>query len=327
MAIIDTVTAQVLDADVVMPSGPPYYESRFVRANHPDRPQALWVRETLLMPDVWVMVFDPEGAGNRAIKVAHPLDASEYRYDPWTATIGETYVDDVRARGVVTLGDRSASWDLRIEPGVAGAVRLLTERGYRAKFPTAKTMVRHPLATFDGHVTLDDGRLDVDGWTGSINHNWGKRHTPAYAFGQICGFDEAPDASFEIITAHAAVGPLTLPATTLMVLRHGGGEFAVRSIMGARRTHGEYEPFTWSFGGRAGAATIEGEITADPSDVIGLTYVDTTGHAKYCYNSALATCRLRMRDSAFGEIFLNASRRAMFEILLPEPHPTVPLLA
>src|ERR1700709_2831815 len=133
MAIIDTVTAQVLDADVVMPSGPPYYESRFVRANHPDRPQALWVRETMLLPstgdpvaDVWVMVFDPEGVGNRAIKVANALDASGYRYDPWTATIGETYVDDVRARGAVTLGDRSASWDLRIEPGVAEAVRVLT---------------------------------------------------------------------------------------------------------------------------------------------------------------------------------------------------------
>jgi hypothetical protein len=339
MAIIVTVIAQVLDADVVMPPEPPYYESRFVRANHPHRPQALWLRETLLLPstgdsvaDVWVMVFDPEGAGNRAIKVGYPLDASEYQYDTWTARIGETTIDDVSPRGTVTADGRSAAWDLRIEPGDAEPVKLLTDRGYRAKFPTAKTMVRHPLATFDGFVTLEDSpidtaHLDVDGWTGSVNHNWGKRHTPAYAFGQVCGFDEVPDTSLEIVTAHAAVGPFKLPATTLFVLRHGGGEIAVRSIMGARRTRGTYEPFTWSFGGRAGAATVEGEITADPSDVIGLTYFDTTGHTKYCYNSALATCRIRMRDSAFGNIDLTASRRAMLEILLPEPHPTVPLLA
>lgn len=49
-------------------------------------------------------------------------------------------------------------------------------------------------------------------------------------------------------------------------------------------------------------------------------------HIKYCYNSALAICRIRLRDSAFGDVELIASRRAMLEILLPEPHPTVPLL-
>ena len=41
---------------------PPYYESRFIRANHPDRARAVWLRWTLLYPqpgdpvaDVWVM--------------------------------------------------------------------------------------------------------------------------------------------------------------------------------------------------------------------------------------------------------------------------------
>ena len=29
---------------------PPYYESRFIRANHPDRAQAVWLRWTLLLP-------------------------------------------------------------------------------------------------------------------------------------------------------------------------------------------------------------------------------------------------------------------------------------
>ena len=75
----------------------PYYESRYIRANHPDRPQALWLRETLLLPtagdpvaDVWVMVFDPDGAGNRALKEPYPIDAADYDYDNWTARIGAT---------------------------------------------------------------------------------------------------------------------------------------------------------------------------------------------------------------------------------------------
>jgi hypothetical protein len=331
------VTAQVLDAEAVMPVKTPYYESRFVRANHPDQPLALWLRETLLLPtvgapvaDVWVMVFDPDGAGNRALKVGYPIGSSGYRYETgagtWTARIGDTTIDDVSARGAITGAGRSAAWDLSIAPGDEPPVKLLTDRGYRAPFPTAKTMVRHPLATFDGQLELDGARLGLQHWVGSVNHNWGRRHTPAYAFGQVCGFDGAPDASLEIVTAHAAIGPISLPAATLFVLRHGGREFAVRSIPGARRTHGRYRPFSWSFGGRVGDVTMEGEITAEPSDVIGLTYFDTGGVTKYCYNSALATCRIRLSGKGFADELV-ASRRAMFEILLPEPHDAVPLLA
>ncbi len=88
----------------------PYYESRYIRANHPDRPQALWLRETLLLPtagdpvaDVWVMVFDPDGAGNRALKEPYPIDAADYEYDNWTARIGATSIDD---RSAQRRGDR-----------------------------------------------------------------------------------------------------------------------------------------------------------------------------------------------------------------------------
>jgi hypothetical protein len=327
-----------LDAGAVKPVKAPYYESRFVRANHPNQAMALWLRETLLLPtageavaDVWVMVFDPDGAGNRALKVGHPMEASDYRYetgaDAWTARIGETSIDDACARGTITGAGRSAAWDLRIDAGDEPPVKLLTDRGYRAPFPTAKTLVRHPLATFDGQLEIDGTRLDVQHWTGSVNHNWGKRHTPAYAFGQVCGFDGEPEATLEIVTAHAAVGPVSLPAATLFVLRYGGREFAVRSILATGHTHGEYRPFSWSFGGRVGDVTMEGEITAEPSDVIGLTYFDTTGHTKYCYNSALATCRIRLSGSGFTDVELVASRRAMFEILLPQAHESVQLLA
>jgi hypothetical protein len=322
-----------LDAEPVMPEAP-YYESRYIRANHPEQPQALWLRETLLLPtagdavaDVWVMVFDPEGEGNRALKEPYPIDAAAYEYDNWTARIGAASIDDRSAQGVVTGGNRSARWDLRITPGADAEVRLLTERAYKARIPTAKTTVRHPLARFDGQVELDDARLVLDGWTGSVNHNWGTRHTPAYAFGQVCGFDDAPDSSLEIVTARAAVGPVLTPAATLFVFRHAGQEFAVRSILGSLQTHGRYRPFSWSFGARVGEQMIEGELVAEPADVIGLTYTDTDGGSKYCYNSAIATCRMQVAGKAFERRELLATRRAMFEILTDKRHDAVPLLA
>jgi hypothetical protein len=323
-----------LDAERVLSATAPYYESRYIRANDPERPQALWLRETLLLPtagdpvaDVWVMVFDPEGAGNRALKEPYAIDAAVYEYDDWTARIGAAKIDDRSAQGVVTGRNRSARWDLRITRGSEQPVKLLTERGYNARFPTAKTMVRHPLAQFDGQLELDDVRVGVDGWTGSVNHNWGTRHTPAYAFGQVCGFDDAPDSSLEVVTARAAIGPVSLPAATLFVFRHAGEEFAVRSILGSLHTHGRYRPFSWTFGARVGDRMLEGEITTEPNDVIGLTYTDTDGESKYCYNSAIATCRIQLAGKAFERTELLATRRAMFEILTDSRHEAVPLLA
>ena len=240
----------------------PYYESRFIRANRPDGPQALWLRETLLLAergassaDVWLMVFDPDGAGNYANKQPHPVEDAEFRTHPWTVRIGDTMLDDYCARG--SLGPGAAEWELQIVGG-GMPVKLLTERQYAARFPSAKTQVRSPFARFDGRVLAGDARLDLDGWTGSVNHNWGRRHTPAYAFGQVCGFDDAPSSSLEIATARAGVGPLTLPPVTLLVFRHDGREFAVRSVLAARRTKADYRPFVWAFSAQFDGLVLDG---------------------------------------------------------------------
>jgi hypothetical protein len=308
----------------------PYYESRFIRANNPDRPQALWLRETMLLStagadsaDVWLMVFDPDGAGNRALKAPHPVEDAEFRTDEWIVRIGEATLDDTAARGSLS-GAHAASWDLRIN-GAGEAVKLLPDRQYSTRFPSAKTMVRSPLARFDGRVQTDGVALDINGWTGSVNHNWGRRHTPAYAFGQVCGFDEAPSSSLEIVTARAGVGPLVLPPTTLMVLRHGGGEYAARTVLAARRTNGAYHDFEWSFSARFDDVAVEGQINAEAADVIGLNYSDTNGKTKYCYNSALADCRVRLSGKEAAE--LTATRRAMFEVLTDSRRADVALLA
>jgi hypothetical protein len=102
---------------------------------------------------------------------------------------------------------------------------------------------------------------------------------------------------------------------------------AVRSIRRSLQTHARYRPFSWAFGGRIGEHMIEGEITAEPRDVIGLTYTDTDGGQKYCYNSAIATCRIQVAGKAFERAELVATRRAMFEILTDTRHDAVRLLA
>jgi hypothetical protein len=47
---------------------------------------------------------------------------------------------------------------------------------------------------FEGEFEVDGESIVIDGWPGSENHNRGSRHTDTYAWGQVVGFDDAPEA-------------------------------------------------------------------------------------------------------------------------------------
>ena len=313
----------------------PYYESRFLRANNPDRPQALWLRSTLLLPtagepvaDVWVMVFDPDGAGNRALKQPYPIEASDYEYDTWTARIGATTIDDRSAQGVVTgpkpigaLG--SADHTGRPSSPSNCSPSAGTKRGSRR--PRRWSAIRWRSSTASLSSTTS-GSWSTAGPAASTTTGADGIPPPTrsarYAVSTM-----RPNRAWRSSPRTRPSGPFSLPAATLFVLRHGGKEFAVRSVPATRHTNGSYRPFSWSFTGPADGIEMEGQMSAAPGDVIGLTYTDTDGETKYCYNSALATCRLRLYGPHFGEAELNATRRAMFEILTDARHDAVPLLA
>src|SRR5260370_16216296 len=103
------------------------------------------------------------------------------------------------------------------------------------------------MATYQGHLTVNGETIDVADWVGSQNHNWGSKHTDRYAWGQVCGFDDAPDSFLEVATARIKVGPLWTPAMTPMVLRHHGEELQLNTLGHALRARGEFRFFEWRF--------------------------------------------------------------------------------
>src|SRR6185369_1155106 len=119
--------------------------------------------------------------------------------------------------GEAQSGGHRIGWDLSYA-GSEPTLFLLPLGLYDAPLPKAKSLVDLPLAVYDGAITVDGKTMDIRGWTGSQNHNWGSKHTDQYAWGQVAGFDNAHESFLELASARIQVGPMLTPVITPIVL-------------------------------------------------------------------------------------------------------------
>jgi len=300
-----------------------HYESWFVRANHPTRPLAFWIRSTIFAPrgrpddavgERWAVVFDGEHERIRAVRERVP--ASQCRFGPGRldVRIGDAILDDERVAGAATDGARTIAWQLRMHGGTAPLL-LLPPRMYEGPLPAAKAVVPRPLVRFTGSIDAGDGAIAIDDWLGSQNHNWGPRHTDRYAWAQVAGFDGADDAILECSTAQLRLGPLWSPPLTAAVLRIGTSEHRFTGLVRAARAHARIEGLDWSFTTHAGDASLRVRIQAPAHRFVGLTYDDPPGGSRICLNCKLAACELDLVRRGEPTISLRTQHRAAFELV------------
>lgn len=310
-----------------------HYESWFQRANHPTRPLAFWIRYTIFSPkgrareaigELWAVFFDGERGRVVAVKEEHPLAACRFAKSELDVRIAESTLDARRLEGSAESHGHRLRWNLDFtspEP----LLLLLPRSLYGGGFPKAKMLVGSPNAVFDGALDVDGDAIAVDGWVGLQNHNWGSKHTDRYAWGQVAGFDDAPDAFLELGTGQVKVGPMFIPRATLLVLRLEGEELRLNALHTAVRARSLYEPMHWAFSTRAGDARVSGTLSAERATVVGLPYLDPPGGTRTCLNSKLARCHLVVERGGRRRT-LTTAHRAAFEILTDGRVPGISML-
>ena len=298
-----------------------HYESWFLRANDPGGQRAFWIRYTIFAPrgrpadavgELWAIAFDRTRSRIVAVKQVHPITACTFAPDQLDVAIGAARLDDGALHGTAASRGHTIEWDLRFGGGQP-ALLFLSERLYALPFPRAKLLVGRPLARFAGTLTIDGEVLSIDDWVGSQNHNWGSRHTDRYAWGQVAGFDEAPDAFLECSTARLKLGPVWTPPMSPVVLRLGGETLSWNGFTRAIRARGRYAPYEWTLETTGPAGRIAISIAAAPADFVALRYDNPPGGAKICLNSKLARCEVLLNRG--GRTTVLHSSRAAFEIL------------
>lgn len=313
-----------------------HYESFFIRANHPSRPLAFWIRYTVFSPrakpadalgELWAVWFDGETGRHAAAKNEFPLRLCELSRNELRVEVGSAALNAHQAHGAIVDRGRSFSWELGYScPQLP--LLLLPERLYGARLPRAKSLVPGPMTYFRGLLAVGAREVEIDDWVGSRNHNWGSRHTDSYAWGQVAGFDSHPDAFLEVATARIKVGPWLLPAATLLVLRLGDQEYRLNDLRQAYRALARIDGFEWTFSSETRQVMVRGRIAAGQEAFVGLRYANPPGGAKHCLNTKIAACELQVTDKASGitEVLVTANRAA-FEILTDRQDHGIPISA
>jgi hypothetical protein len=311
--------------------GEGHYESYFLRANHPQRALAFWIRYTFFRPDkkpddavgeVWAIWFDGEAQRVAATKQVFPLTECSAGEGPMAIAIGASRLD----RGSMSGNADTTAWRMEYT-SPAPPLMLLPEPFYERRLPRAKALVSAPGAVFNGQFEVDGERHLIDRWRGSQNHNWGSRHTDTYAWGQVAGFDDAPDVFLECTTARLKIGLLWTPPLTLVVLRIGADEYALNGLWQALRTRAEIDFFRWRIDARTSDVHITVDIQAPRSAFVGLAYANPPGGVKTCLNSKLAACSLILARRGQPPRTLHTEHGAAFEILTDRDDHGIPIVA
>ena len=310
-----------------------FYESYFQRANHSTRPLAFWIRYTVFSPrgrpeeargELWAIYFDGEAGRNVAAKQAVPITDCAFSPTGLDVRIGDATLTDSGLHGRAVSAAHAFDWRMEYA-GTEPPLLLLPEAMYARSFPRAKALVGTPNAVYSGTLMVDGETIAIDGWRGSQNHNWGSRHTDSYAWGQVAGFDDAPDSFLECSTAQVKLGPIWTPRLTFVVLRDQGEEMRLNGMLRAMRASGSFDFFSWSIDTQDAQGRIRGHLHAPASAFLGLTYENPPGGAKTCLNTKLASAEITVERPGQPSRTLATRHRAAFEILTDRTDHGVPI--
>lgn len=314
-----------------------FFESYFLRAHHPDLPYAFWFRYALTehrdraqgsWGELWGVFFNGLEGSQTVVKKNFPPAKVSFSADKFHVCLGDNLLCAPTAKGAVHSNRNEISWHLEIK-GREEPVFLLPRGWYEKAFPRAKSIVIMPLASFDGKITVNGEEMVVQNWRGSVNHHWGQRYTDEYAWGQVAGFDTHRESFLEAATACLRLGPLRSPRVTPIVLRHRGEEFAFNTFFHLCDSRGSFSEYVWVFRADTRGVRVEGTVSAQREQFVGLTYRNPTGGVKYCLNTQLAACEVRFEDRRNGKSIretLFTRHRAAFEVVTDRRDHSIPIL-
>ncbi len=296
------------------PGAGTHVESWFLRANHPAKRKALWLKATLSVPDVgepvaeaWFVWFDPDNGQRRAGRATVSLGDRPLAVDVLEIEVAGCHLRLERGggagRGELSSGEGNLRWDLRWQAATGDLGRAMYVQSHpwllEGPIPKSKTVTPLPALLASGEVHVDGKRHAIDGWIGSLGHNWGKDQPWALAWAQ-CVFPDAdggPLCFVEGFSAKLKMGPIITPWISALIVRRGEREWRFDKLVDLWRQDSRIDDLGWVLKIRGGDGEAMMTLRARPEDVVCLSYPNPDGAKACCLNSKLASAVLRVNPT------------------------------
>ncbi len=309
----------------------PHYESYYLKARHPERAQAFWLRYTVHHPpnepptaSLWLTLFDadlPAPVATKATVPAGQLTAGGEAL----IRIGESELRRDRASGAIASAGVDAAWDLAFSSAEPELPHLPAGWMYGAPLPRTKSLTPFPAARFDGRLRVGEHDLQLDGWIGMVGHNWGAEHAERWIW-MHCGQFEGrgSDTWIDLVLGRIRVGPVTVPWLGNGAVSIDGERLRVGGPNRARQTVVDEHPTRCRFVIAGEDARVEAELEAPQDRYVAWRYADPDGPEHHSAHSSLADVRLEVKGPGWREE-LHGTTTASYELGMRETDHGLPV--
>jgi len=320
-------------------------ESYFIKLNEPTGAWAAWIKYTFLVRsgrfdpvgECWFIFFDRrKRAARRVLAAKESFDLQSCRIvgDGTDIRIGANVLTPGICSGELESG--RCSWKLSFsaegEPFV-----LLPSLFYSRAAPTTKLTTPFASARASGAIRVGDKELSFEDFPMSLGHNWGRKHTDSYVWGQVpLSTREGPlffeGCSLPADVAGAGSAVSRSPLLTAGKLRFSGEDISFSGPHSLLANTARVQMGQWKFEMRNLMWLLRGEMSFEPEFVAGLRYLQPDGGVRSCLNSMMASARLelhRRRGPRKTELVLEAAtdNLAALEFLTANLDHGFPILA
>ena len=302
-----------------------WYESWFLRANHPYETKAFWIRYTIFSEcsglndafgELWAAYFDAEKQKVFKVYESIPLEECHFVSNVFGGKISNAILGKGFLCGSASVQSETIGWNMRYSAlAPNNSVLPLKSWLYHLPIPKAKLYVGESNCTFRGQLSVDGCPINVSGWRGSENHNWGSEHTYKYAWGQVVGFDHDCGVFLECYTAQLKIAGVKTPFLSGVCIRTSEKEIYLNSPIHMVTATSEITAERWIIKSSTKNVCIYIEFTMPKDLVARFDYRNPRGGIKKCVNSKVAECKLEIREKGRPPNVYKTSNRAAFEIL------------
>ncbi len=312
--------------DVALAAG--HYESVYLKACHPDGGLGVWIRYTVHKRPgqpakgfVWFTLFDAaQGIAASKVQTAAPSAGSGY-----LVRLGDNEFAPGRVRGSAPSPSLDASWELEFS-GDQDPVWHFPQRWmYRAPLPRTKVLSPYPSVTFSGRLSAGERTVEVDGWPGTVGHNWGSEHAHRAIWLHGANFAGHPEAWLDVAIGRVKLGPLVTPWVANGVLHCEGRRHRLGGPRHLRATNIQEDHERCRFTLAGDGITVRGQARAPREHFVAWTYAQPSGQERQTINCSIADLELELLAPGRPPLALEVRQGAAYELQMAERYPAIPL--